>query len=156
MRSRAALLPTQSSICYIAERDASTFSWRRSLVCYGAKGPGAWPWRAVSNLSEPSYQLLFWLTVAFLPQCRVLRRSLLYHSSRFCCCVAIGAGWKMTAAATVVRSDRPISLPMLDVPGWREKYRLPKAIAVVQALKRMARVRLDCRKFVSPDRQAMM
>jgi hypothetical protein len=45
---------------------------------------------------------------------------------------------------------------MLDVPGWCEKYRLPKAIAVVQALKRMARVRLDCRKFVSPDRQAMM
>jgi hypothetical protein len=24
----------------------------------------------------------------------------------------------MTAAARVVRSDRPISLPMLDVPGW--------------------------------------
>jgi hypothetical protein len=35
----------------------------------------------------------------------------------------------MTAAARVVRSDRPISLPMLDVPGWCEKYRLPKAIA---------------------------
>jgi hypothetical protein len=29
-------------------------------------------------------------------------------------------------------------------------------MAVVQALKRMARVRLDCRKFVSPERQAMI
>jgi hypothetical protein len=45
---------------------------------------------------------------------------------------------------------------MLDVPGWCENHRLPKAMAVVQALKRMARVRLDCRKFVSPERQAMM
>jgi hypothetical protein len=31
--------------------------------------------------------------------------------------VAIRAGWKMTAAARVVSSDRAISLPMLDVPG---------------------------------------
>ena len=29
-------------------------------------------------------------------------------------------------------------------------------MAVVQALKMMARVRLDCKKFVSPDRQATM
>jgi hypothetical protein len=29
-------------------------------------------------------------------------------------------------------------------------------MAVVQALKRIARVRLDCRKFVSPARQATM
>ena len=34
--------------------------------------------------------------------------------------------------------------------------RLPNAMAVVQALKIMARVRLDCKKFVSPDRQATM
>src|SRR6185312_1802777 len=77
-------------------------------------------------------------------------------SGRFCRCVAISAGWKTTAAANVVSSDRPISLPMLDVPGWCENHRLPKAMAVVQALKRIARVRLDCRKFVPPARQAMM
>ena len=35
----------------------------------------------------------------------------------FCRCVASRAGWKMTAAASVVRSDSAISLPMLDVPG---------------------------------------
>src|SRR5262245_56131291 len=80
----------------------------------------------------------------------------LHEARRFCRCVAIRAGWKMTAAASVVRSDSAISLPMLDVPGRCEKYRLPKAMAVVQALKRIARVRLDCRKFVSPERQAMM
>src|SRR5262249_27848416 len=70
--------------------------------------------------------------------------------------VAIRAGWKMTAASRVVRRDSAISLPMLEVPGWWESHRLPKAIPVVQALKKMARVRLDCRKFVPPARQAMM
>src|SRR5262249_36921720 len=97
------------------------------------------------------------MTVAFLPQFRILQRPRLLHAARrFCCCVAIRAGWKITAAASVVRSDRAISLPMLAVPGGCEKHRLPKAMAVVQALKRMARVRLDCRKFVSPERHAMM
>lgn len=62
----------------------------------------------------------------------------------------------MTAAASVVRSERAISLPMLDVPGWWENHKLPKAIAVVQALKKIARVKLDCKKFVSPDRHATM
>ena len=42
---------------------------------------------------------------------------LLHGLDRFCCCVASRAGWKMTAAASVVRSDSAISLPMLDVPG---------------------------------------
>jgi hypothetical protein len=66
----------------------------------------------------------------------------------------MSAGWKMTAAARVVSSDKAISLPMLDVPGWWESHRLPKAMAVVQALKKMARVRLDCSRFFSPERQA--
>src|SRR5215475_244099 len=73
---------------------------------------------------------------------------------RFCRWVAMRAGWKMTAAARVVTSDRAMSLPMLDVPGWWESHRLPNAMPVVQALKKMARVRLDCRKFVPPERQA--
>ena len=38
-------------------------------------------------------------------------------TGRICRWVAMSAGWKMTAAARVVRSDRAISLPMLDVPG---------------------------------------
>src|SRR5215471_1392890 len=70
--------------------------------------------------------------------------------------VAIRAGWKMTAAVSVVSSERAISLPMLDVPAWWESQRLPNAMPVVQALKKMARVRLDCRKFVSPPRHATM
>ena len=51
-------------------------------------------------------------------------------------CVASSAGWKSTAAESVVTSDSAISLPMLDVPGWWENHRLPKAVAVVQALKK--------------------
>jgi hypothetical protein len=42
---------------------------------------------------------------------------MLLHGLGRCCCVASRAGWKMTAAASVVRSDSAISLPMLDVPG---------------------------------------
>ena len=43
---------------------------------------------------------------------------MLFHGlGRFCCCVASRAGWKMTAAASVVSSESAISLPMLDVPG---------------------------------------
>src|SRR5271165_7609591 len=71
-------------------------------------------------------------------------------------CVARRAGWKSTAAESVVASDRAISLPMLDVPGWCENHKLPKAVAVVQALKKTARVRLDCKNLVSPARHAMM
>src|SRR5262249_46096352 len=41
----------------------------------------------------------------------------LHQARRFSRCVAISAGWKMTAAASVVRSDRSISMPMLEVPG---------------------------------------
>ena len=69
-------------------------------------------------------------------------------------CVAKRAGWNSTAAERVVTSDRAISLPMLEVPGWWENHRLPKAVAVVQALKNTARVRLDCKKLCSPARQA--
>ena len=45
---------------------------------------------------------------------------------------------------------------MLDVPGSLEKYRLPKAVAVVHALKVTARVSTDCNSLVCPSRQAMM
>ena len=70
-------------------------------------------------------------------------------------CVAKSAGWNSTAAESVVTSASAISLPMLDVPGWWENHRLPKAVAVVQALKKTARVRLDCKKLVSPALHAM-
>ena len=32
---------------------------------------------------------------------------------------------------------------MLEIPGWLEKQRLPKAVAVIKALKNTARVRTD-------------
>src|SRR5579871_4931607 len=75
---------------------------------------------------------------------------------RFFPCVAIRAGWKITAAASVVTSDSAISLPMLEVPGWCESHRLPKAIPVVDALNTIARVSGDCRNLVSPPRHATM
>ena len=62
----------------------------------------------------------------------------------------ISAGWKSTAAQSVLTSDIASSLPMLDVPGWFDSHRLPKAVAVVIALKKTARVRLDCKRFVVP------
>ena len=65
-------------------------------------------------------------------------------------------GWKRTAAASVQTSDRANSLPMLDSPGWLDNQRLPKAVAVVIALKITARVRLDWSSPVCPARQAMM
>ena len=65
------------------------------------------------------------------------------------------AGWNSTAAESVVTSDSAISLPMLDVPGWCENHKLPKAVAVAQALKKTARVKLDCKKLCSPARHAM-
>src|ERR1700727_2287280 len=67
----------------------------------------------------------------------------------------ISAGWNSAAAASVQASDSASSLPMLEVPGWLENHRLPKAVAVVAALKITARVRLDCRSLVRPDRQAI-
>jgi hypothetical protein len=43
-------------------------------------------------------------------------------------------GWNRAAAASVQRSESASSFPMLDVPGWLESQRLPKAVAVVKAL----------------------
>jgi len=68
----------------------------------------------------------------------------------------ISTGWNNTAAAIVVTSASAINLPMLEVPGWLESHRLPNAVAVVNALKITARVRLDCRRSVWPTRHAMM
>jgi len=69
--------------------------------------------------------------------------------------VASSAGWNNSAAASVVTRASAISLPMLDVPGWCDSQRLPKAVAVAKALKNTARVRLNCRKLVSPARHAI-
>ena len=63
-------------------------------------------------------------------------------------------GWKRTAAASVVASESAKSSPMLDVPGWLEKNRLPKATAVVMALNITARVNGEARRLVSPARHA--
>jgi hypothetical protein len=49
-----------------------------------------------------------------------------------------------------------ISWPMLEVPGWRDSHRLPKAVAVVIALKMTARVKVYCTSAVRPRRHAMM
>jgi hypothetical protein len=43
---------------------------------------------------------------------------------------------------------------MLDVPGWLDNHRLPNAVAVVIALKKIARVKLVCRRLVLPERHA--
>ena len=67
----------------------------------------------------------------------------------------INAGWNSKTAASVVTSDKASSLPMLDVPGWLDSHRLPNAVAVVRALKKIARVRLVCSRFVLPERQAV-
>jgi hypothetical protein len=67
----------------------------------------------------------------------------------------IKAGWKRTAAASVETSDSALNFPMLEAPGCLENQRLPKAVAVVIALKSTARVRLDCNSFVSPARHAI-
>ena len=45
---------------------------------------------------------------------------------------------------------------MLAVPGWLDNHKLPNAEAVVNALNKTARVRLDCRNNLVPVRQAMM
>ena len=67
----------------------------------------------------------------------------------------ISAGWNKIAAANVQTSDKASSLPMLEVPGCLESQRLPNAVAVVIALKKTARVRLDCKRFVVPARHAI-
>src|SRR4029078_3153577 len=66
----------------------------------------------------------------------------------------IKIGGNSTAAASVVTSDSASNSPMLDVPGWLESHRLPKAVAGVMALKMTARVGGDARRLVSPCRQA--
>src|SRR5579862_3535282 len=68
----------------------------------------------------------------------------------------ISAGWKSTAASMVQTSASDISWPMLDVPGWRESHRVPKAVAVVMALKITARVSVACTRAVRPLRQSMI
>jgi hypothetical protein len=45
---------------------------------------------------------------------------------------------------------------MLEVPGWLESHRLPKAVAVVMALNTTARVKLDWRSEVFPALHATM
>ena len=60
------------------------------------------------------------------------------------------------AARSVKNKDRARSLPMLAVPGWLEKHRLPNATPVVSALKKIARVRLDAKRSAIPARQAMI
>ena len=52
-------------------------------------------------------------------------------------------------------SDKASNLPMLEIPGLLENIKLPKAVAVISALKNTARVRLDCKKFDSPARHAI-
>ena len=66
----------------------------------------------------------------------------------------IKIGWKMTAAVSVVSSDRLSSLPMLEVPGCPDIHKLPNATAVVIAEKKTARVRLDANRLASPARHA--
>ena len=68
----------------------------------------------------------------------------------------ISTGWNNAAAVIVVNSEMASSLPMLDVPGSLENYRLPNAVAVVQALNVTARVSTDCNSLVCPSRHAMM
>src|SRR5882757_8967167 len=67
----------------------------------------------------------------------------------------ISAGWNSNTAASVVTSESARSLPMLAVPGWLDSHKLPNAVAVVIALKKIARVRLDCSRFVLPCRHAV-
>ncbi len=67
----------------------------------------------------------------------------------------ISAGWNKIAAAKVQTSDKASSFPILDVPGCLDSQRLPKAAAVVKALKNTARVRFDCKRFVVPARHAI-
>jgi hypothetical protein len=58
------------------------------------------------------------------------------------------AGWNSAADARVHSKDSARSFPMLDIPGWLESQRLPNAVAVINALKNTARVKLDCKKSV--------
>jgi hypothetical protein len=67
----------------------------------------------------------------------------------------ISAGWNNSTAASVVTSESASNLPMQAVPGGGDSHRLPNAVAVVSALKNIARVRLDCSRLVLPARQAV-
>src|SRR5262249_60115558 len=67
----------------------------------------------------------------------------------------ISAGWNKTAAAKVHTRASAINSPMLEVPGWLDIHRLPKAVAEVIALKITARVRGDCRHARFPRLHAM-
>jgi len=58
------------------------------------------------------------------------------------------AGWNSTAASSVHVSESASSLPMLDMPGWLDIHNDPNAVMVVMALKKTARVRLDCKRLV--------
>ena len=66
----------------------------------------------------------------------------------------MSAGWNRMAAARVQTSESAINLPIDEVPGCLEAQRLPKAVAVVSALQKTARVKLDWRSFLVPARHA--
>ncbi len=68
----------------------------------------------------------------------------------------ISAGWNSSTAASVDHeATAPAVYPCCAVPGWLDSHRLPNAVAVVSALKKIARVRLDCSRFVLPARHAV-
>ena len=111
-------------------------------------------WRVVSNLSALSYQLSFRPTVAFLPQFFILRRCRFIQRAflplrRHQCRLEDDRGRERR------QQRQGHQFAHARRPGWCENHRLPKAVAVVQALKKTARVRLDCRKLCSPARHAM-
>ena len=70
-------------------------------------------------------------------------------------------GWASKAGRNnnVTNSSQPSeiisNLPMLAVPGMLESHNAPNAVAVVRALKRTARIKLDCNGAVSPARHAI-
>ena len=65
-----------------------------------------------------------------------------YHGTPAIACRGgpISAGWNSAAETSVQASDKPSNLPMLEIPGLLENMRLPKAVAVISALKNTARV----------------
>jgi hypothetical protein len=88
-----------------------------------------------------------------------LRGRALQNFNRHSLCRAavgtISAGWNSAAEANVQASDKASNLPMLEIPGLLENIRLPKAVAVINALKNTVRVRVDYKKFHSPVRHAI-
>src|SRR6185437_5207442 len=59
------------------------------------------------------------------------------------------AGSRIKVQSRVKASASIKSLPISAVPGEFDKARLPKAVPVVSALKRMARAVLDCSRLLS-------